>query len=85
MASSLCPGLFLTHCLLLLLSPGAQDEFRHFASLQALLDPCSLPLSPTTRPPQPQAGPLGVLTVLLVGGQDFAPELVLACKERSEA
>ena len=69
--------------ILLLLSPGAQGECRHFASPQALLGPFSLALSPAAGPPQPQAGLLGELTVLLVGGHDLESEsLLLASRDQ---
>ena len=81
----LFPLLFLRYCLLLLLSPGAQGECRSFASPQALLDSCSQALPTAAGPPQPQPGPLGELTVLLVGGRDFESELQIPSKQGLEA
>ena len=81
----LFPLLFLRYCLLLLLSPAAQGECGGFASPQALLDYCSQALPTAAGPPQPQAGPLGELTVLLVGGRDLESELQIPSQQGLEA
>ena len=55
------------------------------ASLHILLGSCSLRLSPESKPPQPQAGPLGELIVLLGVGPDLESEPLLPCKQGREA